>query len=163
MNEPIDRRRVAAIGLAGSAALLAPGARADGGSHSRTLAAIAEQRRRFAEILRTHDHAALPALFTADTLLLPAGKPLVRGREAAVAFWAAASSDPDKRLRSEFDSIDTLFAADLAIEAGRATVFAIAAAGEQLIDRGKYIVVWKREDGRWKRHRDIYNSDSALA
>ena len=26
-------------------------------------------------------------------------------------------------------------------------------------DRGKYIVIWKNEDGQWKLHRDIFNTD----
>jgi len=30
--------------------------------------------------------------------------------------------------------------------------------GEQL-DKGKYIVLWKMEDGKWKLFRDCYNSD----
>ena len=29
------------------------------------------------------------------------------------------------------------------------------------IDKGKYIVLWKMEDGKWKLHRDIFNSDNA--
>jgi ketosteroid isomerase-like protein len=29
------------------------------------------------------------------------------------------------------------------------------------IDKGKYIVVWKKENGQWKRHRDIWNSNGA--
>jgi ketosteroid isomerase-like protein len=27
------------------------------------------------------------------------------------------------------------------------------------IDKGKYIVLWKKEDGKWKLFRDCYNSD----
>lgn len=27
------------------------------------------------------------------------------------------------------------------------------------VDMGKYIVIWKKEDGKWKLHRDISNSD----
>jgi len=27
------------------------------------------------------------------------------------------------------------------------------------IDKGKYIVLWKMEDGKWKIHRDVFNSD----
>ena len=28
----------------------------------------------------------------------------------------------------------------------------------QALDAGKFIVVWKREAGQWKLHRDIFNS-----
>jgi ketosteroid isomerase-like protein len=27
------------------------------------------------------------------------------------------------------------------------------------LDRGKYIVLWKKENGEWKLFRDCYNSD----
>jgi len=33
--------------------------------------------------------------------------------------------------------------------------------GNQL-DKGKYIVLWKPEDGKWKLFRDCYNSDLPL-
>jgi ketosteroid isomerase-like protein len=28
----------------------------------------------------------------------------------------------------------------------------------KVLDEGKYIVIWKHEDGQWKLHRDILNS-----
>lgn len=167
MNNPIDRRRVTAMGIAGSPALLAMPARAEPRSgeadDGTSLREIAEARRHFAEVLFRQDHGALPALFTADTLLLPSGKPLVKGAEAATAFWTAATSDPRKRLRSAFDAIDSLCADGIVVETGRATVYAVETRRELLLDRGKYIVVWKRADGRWLRHRDIFNSDGPLA
>jgi ketosteroid isomerase-like protein len=32
-----------------------------------------------------------------------------------------------------------------------------------IADKGKYIVVWKKEDGKWKLHRDLSNSDLPVA
>ena len=32
--------------------------------------------------------------------------------------------------------------------------------GSKTIDKGKYIVVWKKENGNWKLWRDIWNSDN---
>ena len=31
--------------------------------------------------------------------------------------------------------------------------------GGKLVDKGKYLVLWKKEDGIWKLHRDFFNSD----
>lgn len=168
MNDPIDRRSFAALGVAGGAALFATGAKANSGrsgtaDRERSLGEIAQTRRTFADALFKGDHATLPAFFTADTLLLPAGKPLVRGRDAAVAFWTAASSDPRRRLRSQFENVDSMFEGDIVIEVGKAVVTAVEGDRERVVDHGKYIVVWKHEEGRWKRHRDIFNSDGALA
>jgi len=28
-----------------------------------------------------------------------------------------------------------------------------------MLDKGKYIVIWKKVDGEWKYYRDIFNSD----
>jgi len=36
--------------------------------------------------------------------------------------------------------------------------FTLKGKGGQELDAGKYIVIWKREDGQWKLHRDIFNS-----
>jgi hypothetical protein len=30
--------------------------------------------------------------------------------------------------------------------------------GDKVLDAGKYIVIWQRQDGQWKLHRDIWNS-----
>ena len=44
---------------------------------------------------------------------------------------------------------------DTAIEI---STFTLLGEGRQVLDRGKYMVIWKREDGQWKLHRDIFNS-----
>ena len=31
--------------------------------------------------------------------------------------------------------------------------------GDTQVDKGKYMVLWKMEEGKWKFHRDIFNSD----
>ena len=42
-------------------------------------------------------------------------------------------------------------------------VFEIKAKDGKQLDKGKYIVIWKEEDGKWKLHRDISNTDLPLA
>jgi ketosteroid isomerase-like protein len=48
---------------------------------------------------------------------------------------------------------------DTAIEISQATLF-----GEEkhIIDEIKYIVIWKRQDGQWKIHRDMFNSNRTI-
>ncbi|GAF78655.1 unnamed protein product, partial [marine sediment metagenome] len=46
---------------------------------------------------------------------------------------------------------------NFAIEEGRYTLYA---EGDQIADQGKYIVTWKKEDGQWKLHRDIWNTSN---
>jgi ketosteroid isomerase-like protein len=44
---------------------------------------------------------------------------------------------------------------DTAIEIGKYTD---SGGAGNVIDRGKYVVIWKQEGGQWKLHRDIWNS-----
>lgn len=38
-------------------------------------------------------------------------------------------------------------------------IYEVFADKGQAIDKGKYIVIWKEENGKWKMHRDIWNTD----
>ena len=42
-------------------------------------------------------------------------------------------------------------------------VFTVKSKDGIQLDKGKYIVLWKKEDGKWKLHRDMSNSDLPLA
>ena len=59
-----------------------------------------------------------------------------------------------------------LFADDLAgnkdqlVETGR---YEIYDAQNKMLDKGKYVVVWKPVNGEWKLFRDIFNSDVPAA
>jgi ketosteroid isomerase-like protein len=41
-------------------------------------------------------------------------------------------------------------------------VFEVKGKDGNQLDKGKYLVLWKKEDGKWKLHRDLSNSDLPL-
>jgi hypothetical protein len=49
---------------------------------------------------------------------------------------------------------------DTAWDAG---TYLIKSADGNVLDKGKYVTIWKRENGQWKLHRDIFNSDLPVA
>jgi ketosteroid isomerase-like protein len=53
------------------------------------------------------------------------------------------------------ETLEVESAGDTAYEMGRYTLYA---GDQQVADEGKYILIWKREAGQWKIHRDITNS-----
>jgi ketosteroid isomerase-like protein len=38
------------------------------------------------------------------------------------------------------------------------STFTLQGEGGLVLDKGKYMVIWKLEEGQWKMHRDIFNS-----
>ena len=52
------------------------------------------------------------------------------------------------------ESLEVESAGDLAYEMGRYTLYA----GDNDVDKGKYVLIWKHEAGQWRIHRDIVNS-----
>ena len=52
---------------------------------------------------------------------------------------------------------------DMASEIGKYTLTIQPPGGETVTDRGKYLVVWKQEEGAWKIDIDIWNSSLPAA
>jgi ketosteroid isomerase-like protein len=60
----------------------------------------------------------------------------------------------------ELKTIDVWGTAEMLIEEGELT---LSTAEGKLIDKGKYLVVWKKEGDKWKIFRDMSNSDGPAA
>jgi ketosteroid isomerase-like protein len=91
------------------------------------------------------------------TLMAP-NYPAFRGRDAIQKFWTGflATGSVDATLTS---TNVTQPSSDVAIETGRYDVSLHPAGGQPIKDAGKYIVVWKKSNGRWWAYEDIFNSD----
>jgi len=99
------------------------------------------------------DAAGLAALYTKNGQLLPAHSNFVTHQPAIQAFWQGAMDMGIKSARLE--TLETEEQGDTAYEVGKYTLQGEAG---QLLDTGKYVVIWKQEDGQWKLHRDIWTS-----
>jgi uncharacterized protein (TIGR02246 family) len=116
--------------------------------------AIESANERFMQAFEHADAAGLASLYTEDGQLLPPGGETAHGWEAIRAFWQAAIDSGISAARLEVAEVEDH--GDTAIEVSRYTLLG---AGEQVLDQGKYIVIWKQERGQWKLHRDIFNSN----
>src|SRR6266850_1187579 len=102
---------------------------------------IDETHRRFEDMFNRGDAAgAARQLYTRDARILPA---------------AAAPQTGVRRV--ELSTLDLQPLGDGAYEIGRATL--TLASGQRVTPR--YFVVWKQEDGAWRRREDIWNMDTA--
>jgi uncharacterized protein (TIGR02246 family) len=115
--------------------------------------AIAAAGGAFAAAYNRGDAAGVAALYTVEGQLLPPNADFMIGREAVQAFWQGVMDAGIASLKIEIREVEDL--GDTAIEVSEYTLY--AQGGEEL-DAGKFIVIWKRVEGEWKLHRDIFNS-----
>lgn len=99
------------------------------------------------------DAAGLAALYTADGQLLPTNSDVVSGSAAIQEFWQGAIDMGLKK--ATLDTVEVDDCGNTAVEVGRYTLIA---GDDSVADAGKYVVIWKRQDGGWKLHRDIWNT-----
>ena len=104
------------------------------------------------------DATAVANLYTSGAQLLPQTATSFGARRPSVRFGKPRSTRASrarvwKRLRWRSHG-------DTAIEIGR---YRLLAAGDVVADQGKYIVVWKNDNGAWKLHRDIWTTSQAAA
>ena len=107
----------------------------------------------FVTAFKYGDATSLANLYTAGALLLPANSDFVLGTAAIRTFWQSVI---DMGLKgATLETIELEAHGDTAIEVGR---YRLLAAGDTVADQGKYIVVWKNDNGKWKLHRDIWTT-----
>jgi uncharacterized protein (TIGR02246 family) len=107
----------------------------------------------FVSAFKRGDVTALANLYTSGAQLLPANSDFVRGTAAIRTFWQSVI---DMGLKgASLETIEVEGHGDTAIEVGRYRLFA---GGDALADQGKYVVVWKNDNGTWKLHRDIWTT-----
>ena len=107
----------------------------------------------FMDAFARGDAAGLANLYTVGGQLLPPNSEVVAGRDAIRAFWQGAMDMGLKE--AKLDTVEAERTGETAVEVGKYT---LRAAGGQVADAGKYVVVWKMEGGGWKLHRDIWNT-----
>lgn len=117
--------------------------------------ALSETDRAFERAIAAGDpEGAARGVYSEDATILPPGAEMVRGREAIARFWRDAASAMGLQAVA-LETVELTRAGDFVHQIGRAV---LTVGGEEV--RGKYVVVWKQEDGRWKWHVDIWNTDS---
>ena len=122
--------------------------------HEKVREAIVAANMKFMTACSQGDAAGLAALYTDDGQVMAPNSDFITGKEAIQGFFQAFMDMGIKSMKLE--SIEVEGMGETAWEVGNYTLFG---EGEQMIDTGKYIVIWKQVNGEWKLHRDIFNSN----
>jgi uncharacterized protein (TIGR02246 family) len=114
---------------------------------------IEQQTRTFMGTFHRRDSDGMGELYTEDGQLLPPNGGVVQGRQAIAGFWRMVMDLGITDLDMEVGEVEQF--GDTAIEVSSARLLT---EDGNVADEIKYIVVWKREGGAWKLHRDMWNS-----
>ena len=95
------------------------------------------------------DAAGVAGLYTEDGQVLPPGSEPITGRPGIQAFWQGARDMGVKVAKLE--TVEVAHHGDAVYEVGR---YALEGTGGQLLDNGKYVVIWQRHGEGWKLHRE---------
>jgi uncharacterized protein (TIGR02246 family) len=123
----------------------------------RVRAQIEQATARFTETFNRGDDAALAAMYDTGAVVLAPNAPPMRGRQNIEAFWTGARQQGFRTLNLVVNTVEVI--GDHAIEMGSYTIVIQPQGQAETTDRGKYMVLWKRQsDGSWKLYRDMFNT-----
>jgi uncharacterized protein (TIGR02246 family) len=117
---------------------------------------IRNANQQFEQRFANGDATGMASLYTQDALLMPPGAPVQQGHNAIGTFWKMVMEMGIKSARLTTKQIDEL--GETAVEVGE---YELGGQDGQSIDRGKYIVVWKKEKGNWRLDKDIWNTSAS--
>jgi uncharacterized protein (TIGR02246 family) len=116
--------------------------------------AIAAANAQFSAAAAKGDGAGLAALYAADGQVLPAGSDVIRGRDAIQKFWQSALDSGIAGVGLK--TLEIFGQSPTVTEVGQ---YELSDKTGKILDRGKYIVIWRREGGQWKLLRDMFSTN----
>ena len=114
---------------------------------------IEEANKNFMELFAKGDSVGLANAYTVDGKVMMAAAPSAVGREKIQTVWHSMMGSGLTKAVLKTENI--YGTEELLAEEGVATLFV----KNETVGVEKYIVLWKKEDGKWKLFRDIFNSN----
>ena len=116
---------------------------------------IRQEALNFGEEVKRGDSVAMASHYASDAVVMPPNSEVVKGNNI-VGLWGGALRMGVKDFKLTITDITG--GGDLYVETGNYEVFGT---DNKSLDKGKYVAVWKKENGNWKMYRDIWNTNMA--
>jgi uncharacterized protein (TIGR02246 family) len=107
----------------------------------------------FMERFNAADSAGVANLYTTDAKFMMNGAPAFVGREQIQSIMHGIISSGITKV--DLTTVNVWGTEDFVTEEGELKLYA----GDQEVDQGKYLLLWKNIDGQWYLFRDCFNSD----
>lgn len=115
---------------------------------------IQDANKNFMALIAKGDSIGIANSYTTDGKVMFAGAPAVVGKANIQSLFSRIINSGVTRINLETKEV--FGTEDLLAEEGQVTVYV----GDKAVAEEKYIILWKKEDGKWKLFRDIANSNS---
>jgi ketosteroid isomerase-like protein len=128
---------------------------------SRAEAALRNMTQDWVQACNTKHLDDLLEFYAADALVLRPNVPPVRGAAAIREFFFGALEAGLGEV--ELEPLRVELMGDVAYEAGRCKMLVPVAMGKRREERGKYMIMFSRQNGEWKAVADTWSSDLSIA
>lgn len=121
-------------------------------------AAIDAANKKFVASFAKKDAAAVAATYSPDANAFPPNAPIIKGRAAIQKMWQDAFDGGIASIAINTTEVES--GGNIAYESG---TYELKTQDGKTADKGKYCVVWKKVNGQWMLHRDIWSTDLPAA
>jgi len=105
------------------------------------------------------DVDAVAGFMTDDGATLPPNEPAAKGKDAVKKGWANLLGLKDVSVKWAPTQVEVAGSSDIGYTNGTYELSFTDPKGSKVNDKGKYLEVWKKVDGKWKCYLDMYSSD----
>ncbi len=116
---------------------------------------IIEMNKSYSDRFVKNDTAFYSERYCKDAEVYSPGVPAVKGRDSIISFFY--QNGTNKEAKIELPEGNFYGSSELVVEEGLYN-FPDGKGGS--FDKGKFIALWKHEEGKWKLYREIWNSDN---
>ncbi len=110
----------------------------------------------------TKDLEKFLTYYAPDASVYPPGMPIATGSASIRDAFTKMTSMPGFSIQWSATKADVSTSGDLGYTSGTYSMTVNDAAGRPMMEKGKYVTVWKKQpDGQWKAKEDILNADAA--
>lgn len=106
------------------------------------------------ELLAKGDSIGFANSYTADAKFMESNQPSIVGKSKIQSFWTKLINGGATNI--SLTTLEVWGDENYITEEG---LYDFKSKDGAALGNGKYIVLWKKEDGKWKLHRDMANSD----
>ena len=116
---------------------------------------ILESIESFSQAYMNADYDALAESYTTDAKIFPGNSPIIEGRESIKERWII--KDGSKVLHHKITPNEIKIIGQHAYDYGTYAGKSLLANGAETEWKGKYVIVWKKVNNKWKIYLDIWN------